>query len=81
MLMKDRLYNIMADVEDIMKQIDDMKNVLELQAEFYCGDILPARIKSLLNVQIRLLKSTQETSYNLLDKVDNTILDVVHNRL
>jgi len=81
MQMKERLYNIMADVEDIMKQIDDMKNVLELQAECYCGDNLPARIKSALNVQIRLLKSAQEASCNLRDKVDDTILDVVHNRL
>lgn len=81
MLMKDRLYSIMADVEDVMKQIDDMKNVLEIQIELLNGENLPARIKSVLNVQIRLLKSTQEASHTLRDKVDDTILDRVHNRL
>lgn len=81
MLMKDRLYSIMADVEDVMKQIDDMKNVLEIQIELLNGENIPARIKSVLNVQIRLLKSTQEASHTLRDKVDDTILDRVHNRL
>lgn len=81
MLMKDRLYSIMAGVEDVMKQIDDMKNVLEIQIELLNGENLPARIKSVLNVQIRLLKSTQEASHTLRDKVDDTILDRVHNRL
>ena len=79
--MKNRLYNIMSDVEELMKQIEDIKNVLEIQSEVFRGDNQPARIKSVLNVQIRLLEGTQEASRSLRDKVDDTILDVVHNRL
>lgn len=79
--MKNRLYNIMSDVEELMKQIEDIKNVLEIQSEVFRGDNQPARLKSVLNVQIRLLEGTQEASRSLRDKVDDTILDVVHNRL
>ena len=71
----------MSDVEELMKQIEDIKNVLEIQSEVFHGDNQPARIKSVLNVQIRLLESTQEASRSLRDKVDDTILDMVHNRL
>lgn len=79
--MKNRLYNIMSDVEELMKQIEDIKNVLEIQSEVFRGDNQPARVKSVLNVQIRLLEGTQEASRSLRDKVDDTILDVVHNRI
>lgn len=79
--MKKRLYSIMADVEEITKQLIDMKNVLEIQRDSQCEENQIERIKSLLNVQIRLIECTKQASHDLYNKIDDTVLDVVHNRI
>lgn len=79
--MKKRLYSIMADVEEITKQLADMKNVLEIQRDSQCEENQIERFKSLLNVQIRLIEHTKQTSCELHKRIDDTILDVVHKRI
>lgn len=79
--MKKRLYSIMADIEEITKQLVDMKNVLEIQKDSQCEENQIERFKSLLNVQIRLIECTRQASCELHKKIDDTILDVVHKRI
>ncbi|MGN8921155.1 hypothetical protein ACTNB0_08710 [Lachnospiraceae bacterium HCP28S3_F9] len=79
--MKKRLYSIMADIEEITKQLADMKNVLEIQRDSQCEENQIERLNSLLNVQIRLIKCTRQASCELYKKIDDTILDVVHKRI
>ena len=71
----------MADVEEITKQLADMKNVLEIQRDSQCEENQIERFKSLLNVQIRLIECTRQASCELHKKIDDTILDVVHKRI
>lgn len=79
--MKKRLYGIMADIEEITKQLADMKNVLEIQRDSQCEENQIERFKSLINVQIRLIESTRQASCELHKKIDDTILDIVHKRI
>lgn len=79
--MKKRLYSIMADIEEITKQLADMKNVLEIQRDSQCEENQIERITSLLNVQIRLIECTRQASCELHKRIDDTILDVVHKRI
>lgn len=79
--MKKRLYSIMADIEEITKQLVDMKNVLEIQKDSQCEENQIERFKSLLNVQIRLIEHTKQASCELNKKIDDTILDIVHKRI
>lgn len=79
--MKKRLYSIMADVEEITKQLADMKNVLEIQRDSQCEENQIERLNSLLNVQIRLIEHTKQASCELHKRIDDTILDIVHKRI
>ena len=79
--MKDRLYSIMSDVEEITKQLADMQNVLEMQSAALYEESYAIKLRSALNVQIRLLEGTKEESNKLRTKIDDTILDVIHGRL
>ena len=79
--MKNRLYSIMSDMEEITKQIEDMKNILETQIYFFYDEKQCAVFKSVLNTQIRLLKAIKEDCCKLYTKVDETILDIIHGRV
>ena len=76
--MKDRLYKIMYALEDIIEQIEDNKNVLNI-TNYYEAD--SELLKSILNVQKRLLDNIEADSRELHLEIDKTILDLVHNRI
>lgn len=79
--MKERLYGIMWDVEEIIKHLADMQNVLELFSNTLPEENNAEKLSSALNVQIRLLGGTTEESKKLRNKIDDTILDIIHDRL
>ena len=79
--MRNRLHKIMIDLEEIIKQIEDIENVLNMQYIASCQENNQDWLKSTLNVQIRLLEGIESDSRNLHRKVDETILDVIHNRI
>lgn len=79
--MKDRLYSIMSDVEEITRQLIDMRNTLEMQSAAADVESYADKVRSSLNVQIRLLEGTIAENNQLRSKIDDTILDVTHNRL
>lgn len=79
--MKDKLYNLMSDLEDIIKELADMQNSLEIQELGLKEENDTTKIKSALRVQIRLVKGTREECNTLRTRIDDLILDVVHGRL
>ena len=79
--MKNRLYKIMHDLEEIIEQIEDNKNVLKMEYNATTLEDNHERIRSALNVQIRLLEDIETDSRNLHNEIDKTILDLVHNRI
>ena len=78
--MKNRLEKIMADLEEIIRKIEDDKNVLHMQ---YIASKIENHewLTSALNVQIRLLDDMESDSRHLHQEIDETILDIQHNRI
>ena len=78
--MKEQLNEILDNFEEIIKQLEDIRNCLIVQSKALLEE--KQRIfQSSLNVQIRLLEISLKDSYTLHDKIDDTILDVIHHRL
>lgn len=78
--MKEQLNEILDDFEEIIKQLEDIKNCLIVQSKALLEE-KQRMFQSSLNVQIRLLEISLKDSYTLHDKIDDTILDVIHHRL
>ena len=78
--MKNRLEKIMTDLEEIIRKIEDDKNVLHMQ---YIASKIENHewLTSALNVQIRLLDDMESDSRHLHQEIDETILDIQHNRI
>ena len=71
----------MSDVDEITRQLTDMRNTLKMQSAAADIESCADKVRSSLNVQIRLLEGTIAESNQLRSKIDDTILDVTHNRL
>ncbi len=78
--MTDRLYEIMYDLEEIIRLIEDMKCSLNIQ---YMGanEKEDNQIKGIINVQLQLLRNLEADSRIVHEKLDDTILDLIHKRL
>lgn len=79
--MKNRLYEILGDLEEITKQLSDLVNVLEIQSNPAIEEIPMESTKSLIKAQIRLLNVAKTDCESLHVKIDNSILDIAHNRI
>ena len=79
--MINRMYDIMSDLNEIIKDIDSAIVVAEIEykgiREGNSNDVA----ESLLNVHIRLLKDIQDEVSVLYTQIDDTILDIKHNRI
>ena len=71
----------MTDLEEIIRQIEDDKNLLNMLCIASTGGNNQDNIKSILNVQIRLLEGMETDSRKLHQEIDETILDMIHNRI
>lgn len=76
--MKDRLYNIMDDLNDVLCDIDSSIKVIEIQFNAGLENCDMETINSILWGQMRLLKNTQTECCQLYGKIDKTILDIKH---
>ena len=79
--MKEELYDIMSDYNEILKDIDAFVNVLEIEYKGVAEAPATETIKSIINVHIRLLKGIQKDSEELYNKIDQTILDMKYERI
>lgn len=71
----------MTDLEEIIRQIEDDKNLLNMLCIASTGENNQDNITSILNVQIRLLEGMETDSRKLHQEIDETILDMIHNRI
>ncbi len=79
--MKERLYDIMCELNDVLKDIDSIIRILEIEfdgvVEVYDTDTT----RSVLRVHLRLLKGIQEDCNKIYNRIDETILDIRHERI
>lgn len=79
--MINRMYDIMSDLNEIIKDINSIVEVLEIESRGVRESNSPEIPQSLLNVHKRLLKGIQKDTSKLYTKIDETILDIKYKRL
>ena len=75
-MMKEKLYDIMSEYNEILKDIDAFVNVLEFELQ---GAETPAsteNTKDVIRVHLRLLRGIQKDSEEFYNKIDETILSI-----
>lgn len=76
--MINRMYDIMSDLNEIIKDIDSAIVVAEIEYKGIKEEIRNDVAESLLNVHIRLLKDIQDDTRKLYNKIDTTIINLKH---
>lgn len=76
--MINRMYDIMSDLNEIIKDIDSVVTVAEIEFKGLNEEIRNDVPQSLLNVHIRLLKGIQDDTRKLYNKIDTTIINIRH---
>lgn len=79
--MEERLNEIMEEYNEVIRQIEDMLNVFRMITESpyeYEGNVC---LNSLLNVHIRLIEDVEVSSKKVHQMIDETILDIIHDRI
>lgn len=79
--MKEKLYNIMEDLNEILKDIDALVDVIGIHFDGIIEGYTSDKARSVLNVQLSVLKGIQEDTNKLYNKIDETILDMKHERV
>lgn len=79
--MKDRLYDIMCELNDIIKDIESITKILEIEFDGVVEVYDTETTRSVLRVHLRLLKGIHEDCTKIYNRIDDTILDIVHERI
>ena len=79
--MINRMYDIMSDLNEIIKDIDSAIAVAEIESKGVKEEIHNDVAESLLNVHIRLLKGIRDEVSKVHTKIEDIILDTKHSRL
>lgn len=79
--MINRMYDIMSDLNEIIKDIDSAIVVTEIEYKGINEGIRNEVAECLLNVHIRLLKGIRDDVRKTHTKIDDTMLDIKHSRL
>ena len=74
--MKQKLYDIMSDYNEILKDIDAFVNVLEIELKGAEATASTENIQDVIRVHLRLLRGIQTDSEELYNKIDETILSI-----
>ena len=74
--MKEKLYDVLSDLNEIIKDIEAVVKVLEIQFDGVVEVYDSETARSVLRVHLHLLKGIQEDSNKLYNKIDQTILDM-----
>lgn len=74
--MKEKLYNIMEDLNEILKDIDSLVDVVGIHFDGIVEGYTSDKARSVLNVQLSVLKAIQKDTEDLYNKIDQTILDM-----
>lgn len=79
--MKEKLYNIMEDLNEILKDIDALVDVVGIHFDGIVEGYTSDKARSVLNVQLSVLKAIQKDTEDLYNKIDKTILDMKYERI
>lgn len=74
--MKEKLYDIMDDLNEIIKDIDAIVKVLEIQFDGVVEVYDSETARSVLRVHLHLLKGIQANSEELYNKIDKLNLSI-----
>lgn len=74
--MKEKLYDIMSDYNEILKDIDAFVNVLKFELKGAEELNNTENIQDVIRVHLRLLRGIQTDSEELYNKIDETILSI-----
>ena len=74
--MKQKLYDIMSDYNEILKDIDAFVNVLEFELQGAETTAATDNTKDVIRVHLRLLRGVQTDSEELYNKIDETIISI-----
>lgn len=78
--MKEKLYNIMEDLNEILKDIDALVDVVGIHFDGIVEGYTSDKARSVLNVQLSVLKAIQKDTENLYNKIDQMVLDIKYER-
>jgi len=76
--MINKMYDIMSDLNEIIRDIDSVVTVAEIEFMGINEEIRNDVAKSVLNVHIQLLKNLQNDTRKLYNKIDTTIINIKH---
>lgn len=79
--MKEKLYNIMEDLNEILKDMDALVDVVGIHFDGIVEGYTSDKARSVLNVQLSVLKAIQKDTEDLYNKIDQTILDMKYERI
>ena len=74
--LKNRLYKIMADFNDVLEGVEDVVNVLKVEIGGIGKEYDIETAKSVLNVHLHLLKRTLNDCTEIYNKIDELLLDM-----
>lgn len=74
--MKEKLYDIMADYNEILHDFESFINVLEFELKGAEELNVTENIKDVIRVHLRFLRGVQSDSVKLYNKIDETILSI-----
>ena len=79
--MKERLYDIMCELNDVLKDMDSIIRILEIEFDGVVVVYDTDTTRSVLRVHLRLLRGIQEDCNKIYNRIDETILDIKHERI
>ena len=71
--MKEKLYDILADYNEILHDFESFINVLEFELKGAEELNVTENIKAVIRVHLRFLRGVQSDSVKLYNKIDETI--------
>ena len=74
--MKNRLYKIMAEFNDVLEDVEDVVNVLKVEINGVGKEYDLETAKSVFNVHLHLLKRTLHDCTEIYNKIDQLLLDM-----
>lgn len=71
----------MEDLNEILKDIDALVDVVGIHFDGIVEGYTSDKARSVLNVQLSVLKAIQKDTEDLYNKIDQTILDMKYERI
>lgn len=75
-MMKEKLYDIMSDYNEILKDIDAFVNVVEIELKGVETTPATENTKDIIRVHLRLLRDIRTDSEELYNKIDELNLSI-----